>query len=292
MAKIDADFFETDFWPAIDQVLDQAGLTTYHFSRDRLLALTRAADGQLPRFGRASYAGPFRFEAIRIDAHRQLRTPTNQAMRVQLEIAWEPRLLPIGLTQRLQDVEALDPDGNTLEVTDEQIVLSPTVHAGTTAVEMQIPFALPSRNVERIARLHGKLIALVPGRAEVFRFENLDKGNKLQKRKGSVTVALDSVRKNNELWEVRMRVHYPQASGALESHRGWVFRNECYLLDPDQQQIEHVALETTRQTETEVGLAFLFDAPKNLTGSSFVYHTPASILRMPVEFELQDIDLP
>jgi hypothetical protein len=290
--KLKLEFANTPFWEAVDQLLDQAKLTVYPFAPDQALAIVPAESSQRPRFGNSSYSGPFRFEAVRVEAYRELRAPDQQGLRVHLEIAWEPRLAPIGLTQTLAAVQAVDTAGSALEVSQQEGELSPMTPSGTTAVRVQIPFKLPPRSVTRIAQLRGKLQALLPGRTETFRFERIDRADAVEKRKAAVTVTLDSVRQNNELWEVRLRVRYDDAGEALESHRGWIFKNPCYLADAGGKRFEHAGFETTRQTETEVGVAYLFEVPQGLKRMSLVYETPASIVTMPVEYELRDIDLP
>jgi hypothetical protein len=107
-----------------------------------------------------------------------------------------------------------------------------------------------------------------------------------------VQVTLDEVRKNGAVWELHMRFALDEDNGALQSHRGWVFQNISYLVDKDGQRIENAGFETTRQTENEVGVAYLFDLPGDLTGLKWVYETPAAIVDVPVEYELKDIELP
>ena len=106
------------------------------------------------------------------------------------------------------------------------------------------------------------------------------------------TVVLEQVRRNNLVWEVRMRLVFDKAGRALESHRTWVLRNEAHLESPDKKSIRYAGLETTRQTETEVGVAYLFDVEGDLTGHSFVYKTPTAIIQVPVAYELKDVPLP
>jgi hypothetical protein len=60
----------------------------------------------------------------------------------------------------------------------------------------------------------------------------------------------------------------------------------------DGQPIDPAGMETTRQTETEVGIVYLFDLEAGVEGLSWVYETPAAIVELPVEFELTDIPLP
>ena len=102
---------EVPFWQALDAALDQAGLTTYHFTPNQELVLINAEqDGRL-RCAHACYAGPLRFEAIRVDAHRQLTTPGNRGLHVTVEVAWEPRLKPIGLSQPLSAIRRVRSPG-------------------------------------------------------------------------------------------------------------------------------------------------------------------------------------
>ena len=66
-------FDKTPFWQALDQVLDQANLTVYPFGDEPGLNIVGRGVGQTLRVQNAVYAGPFRFEPIRLEAQRDLR---------------------------------------------------------------------------------------------------------------------------------------------------------------------------------------------------------------------------
>src|SRR5690606_38610403 len=127
------------------------------------------------------------------------------------------------------------------------------VHYGMAAVELEIPLALADRGATHIASLKGNLTALVPSNQATFEFENLESARAVEQRKAGVTVIIDEVRKNVDLYQIRLRVRFDEAAGALESHRGWIFNNEAYLVDASGQRIENAGLETTRQDRNEVG---------------------------------------
>ena len=171
-------------------------------------------------------------------------------------------------------------------------MLDVEIPRGTQAAEIVLPFKLPPRDVTRIASLQGKLLALVPGRQVKFQFDDITKAAGQTQRRGGVQVTVDDVRKNNEIWEVHMLLTLDEDNGALQSHRDWVFQNVAYLVGKDGQPIDNAGLETTRQTPKEVGVAYLYDVPDGIEGLSWVYETPASIIEMPVEYELKDIELP
>jgi hypothetical protein len=280
------------FWPALDQVLDHAGMTIYPYSGDGGLALVNRSPNEGPRYNRGSYSGAFRFEATEITAHRDLRNPQSPQLSLQLQVAWEPRLAPIVLLQPADAVRAVDDRGKPLALSGPDSEPEISINPEVCAVDLPVAFAAPQRSVARIASLHGKLNALLPGPLATFRFDKLGPAAKGQKRQGGVTVVLEQVRRNNLVWEVRIRVVFDKAGRALESHRTWVLRNEAYLESPDKKTIRHAGLETTRQAENEVGVAYLFDVEGDLTDYTFVYKTPTAIIPVPLEYDLKDLPLP
>jgi len=281
------------FWPAFDKILDRTKLTIYPFSGEETLAVIDREANALPRSAGSSYAGPFRIQAVNVVARRNLRLPAGQGTRIELEVAWEPRLRPIALSQPVASLTIIADDGSSIALANEQTVLNVEVQPGSHATELSIPLVLPPRSITKLASFRGKLSALVPGRMVEFKFQNLVKPKSTTQTRGGVTVVLDSVRKSQDLWEVRMRLKVDSEEAGLESHRGWVFQNLTYLLDKQGKIIDHAGFETTMQSENEVGLAYFFELPdENLGDYTWVYRTPAAIVRMPVEYELKDIPLP
>ena len=290
-------FDKTPFWPALDQVLDQAQMTTYPYrTEEGALGLIGRASSQLDRQGHSAYVGSFRVAATQFFARRDLRDPEGQMLQLTLEAAWEPRVQPIVIMQPFDAIVATDENGQPLatSVSVSQLEVAPE-SADATNVELPIQFQLPARSVNRIASLKGKLVAVMPGRVETFRFANLEKAKKQEKRKASVTVAVDEMRKNGAIWEVRVRVRFDKASGALESHRGdWVTNNPVYMEDPDKERIGHAGYHTpnTANAENEVSVVYLFDLPNGPKGHTLVYRTATAIVSVPIEYELKDLELP
>jgi hypothetical protein len=151
---------------------------------------------------------------------------------------------------------------------------------------------LASRESKRISSIKGRFTALVPGRVESFEFTDLATARDAEQERAGVVVTFERIRKNVDLYEVRMALRYEDAANALESHRNWVYRNEAFLIDQGGRRLENVGLQATRQGANEVGVAYLFDLPDGPEGCKFVYKTPALVLQLPVEYELKDIELP
>ncbi len=294
MLKVNFD--KTPFWPALDRLADQAGLNVYPFAERATIRVTSTPNKtpfllRVPRVGRASYSGPFRFEPTSVVARRDLRQAGGSLV-VNVETAWEPRLKIIALQQRMADVTAVDDRGKTLSVADAEAQVEISTGGDAAAVELNLPFRLPSRDATRIASLRGKLRAMIPGKIETFRFDKLADAKNVEKRIAGATVTLEQVRKNNAAWEVRMQVRYDDAGDALASHRTWIFNNEAHLEGPDGKPIAYDTYETIRQGKNEVGVAYLFSAEQPLDRLTFVYQTPGTIVNRAFEYELKDIELP
>lgn len=285
------------FWQALDQVLDQANLGVYNYGPQRGIYIVNRPAGHLPRHDRVSYDGPFRIAPSRFEAVADLQNPRSRSLKLFVDVSWEPRLRPINIVQPLTQVEATG-GGATLAVDGAEGEPEVTVGRDSTTVELQIPLELPPRKIEQVAQLKGRLTVLVPGPTEEFRFSTLPvvkngiEPKRVEQRKAAATVIVDHVRKNNELWELEMRVKFTNPAQALESHRSWIYDNEAYLEDAKGNRVTPGGYEPTRQAKDEIGLKYVFDVPDGLAGQTFVYKTPLAILEIPVTYELHDLPLP
>jgi hypothetical protein len=284
---------DTPFWKATDKILDMARLDIISLGgQPNKLVLTARPDGARDRVGHAQYIGVFRIEPIRVFAVRDLRNPQANSMRVTLSIGWEPRLSPISMLHDMQSIVAVDQDGTAIEpaaMGRRNLSIQP----GMSAVEIELPLSLPAHNAKTIASLKGRLDILVPGPIETFEFTgDLETSRGVELKRAGATVILDQVRKSGEIYQLRIRLRFDESSNAFESHRGWVFANQAYLISPDGERVPNAGYESTGQTENEVGTAYLFTVEGALKGYKFRYETPATMIRQSIDYELKDIQLP
>lgn len=292
---INVKFDKTLYWQALDEILDQADLSINAFGGEpNALVLMARPEQESPRSGKAVYSGVFRFEPLRIEARRDLRNESASGMRVSISVTWEPRVAPITLRQPIDKIAAIDGEGNPLALgrSDSQSVLNASAEVGMSAIELGIPLQLPPRSVTKISSLKGTLTALVPGRLESFEFANLETTRDAEQQRAGVTVVFERLRKNGDLYEARLRVRYDEASNALESHRGWIYTNPAYIINAKGERVENLGSNEGGRDENEIGIVCLFDLPEGPRGCKFVYQTPATLLHLPVEYELKDIELP
>jgi hypothetical protein len=285
-------FKNTPFWEALDRTLDAAEMTVYPYGGQPGLTLVPRATGLRPRQDTASYDGPLRFAVSKILAERDFQNPGTALLFVNVEAAWEPRLKPIVLRQKPGDIRAEDDRGRILKPLREEGEEEITPQGESAGVELTLPFVLPPRSAERIARLEGRLTAMIPGRIETFRFDGLLKAKNVKQRGAGVTVTLEEVRENNKTWELQVRVRFDEPGDALASHRGWIFRNEAYLEGPGGKPIPYDSMETTSQSQDEIGLAYIFVLDEPPAKLKFVYKTPGAILGKTFKYQFKNLPLP
>lgn len=294
--QLSVQFEKKPFWPALDELLDQAQLTLYGYSGEDGLAVVNRPAGAAPRAAHAYYSGAFRLEPKRLEAVRDLTGPEQGGLRLILEIAWEPRLQPFALLMPLADLKA-NTELGPATLSNPEAEPETIVRRGSTAAELDILFKLPPRDAQKLTEVAGQITAIVPGPLEEFRFTELPivAGGKrpraVPQTQGGTTVTLDSLKPNADLWEINLRIKFEAPSAALESHRGWMLNNEALMIDPQGKEIPSFGIEQTLQAE-EIGLKYLFELPDGAEKMTFVYRTPLIVLELPVNYEFKDLPLP
>ena len=289
--EITVHFDKIPFWTALDSALDEAQLSIYPYGQPGALQIVPRGPNDLPRTGRAVLEGPLRIEPVSVLAKRELRSSSPPALQVSLEVAWEPRLQPIAVKQRMADLKVLDASGGNVAAEDPQAEKEAFPRQGSSAVEMDIALAMPAQRLKEISLLRGSLRAMMLGKIETFRFVDLLKG-KQEKRIATATVALDEVRRNGDSWQIFVHLRFDDAGDALESHRNWVLQNDAYLEDAAGKRIQPDSLETTERTKNAIGLCYVFalsDWPKN---PAFVYKAPGMIVTKDFPYELRGVKMP
>lgn len=313
------------FWNAVDEVLDSANLDIDRFGGvPQTLKLVPRSEDRPRRSDNAAYSGVFRIEPINVTARRDLQNPKLSGLDLMIDIAWELRLTPIGISLPLKEFGAKLDNGDVLQLQTSAETAEAMPNPGVPSTQTSIPFQLPAGRPTKIDTLSGTIDTLLPGKVQKFAFPLAGK-DFTPMDAGDVTVTLERVRSNGSLHEIRVNIQFKQADRALESHRGWVFDNPAYVVavpesgadssdaapsgdtaetatEPDAgkaddaaalpQPIEHLGYEIYRQTSDEIGIGYLFDLQGHPERFEFRYETPSSIIRSEVRFTLHDILLP
>ena len=292
---------QVSFWSAIKTVCESANLAVDAYGSKpgvlRLVPVQPPVDEQgnpinikqdpLP----SDQESIFDFEVLRMDASRNLANPALNHCRLQLRVRWEPRVRPISIDIPMSEVEVVDEFDTELEFKNKEGVLSGIVQAEIPEVEFSVPLPLIDRQVESLKSLKATINTVLPGRIETFKFKKVSQLQPgVQQRKAGAVVTYGGTVKNDDVYGVTMTLGFDETSRAFESHQGWVFQNEMYLIDKDGNRLENIGLETVSRSDTEVGIQYYF--VENPLEHTIVYKTPAAIVQLPISIHLKNIPLP
>ena len=288
--EVVTDFEATPFWEAFDEVLDQLELTVAGGDGETMQLMPRAAEAPL-RIASAGYSGVFRLEPLTIQKTRQLQNPAQSNLQIQVLLSWEPRLAPVFVKFPMDKIELVCDDGQVLQpkMSAEETEFVPT---GGSQLQVGLNFVLPERTAKKVLRWNGKVFVSIPGKPATLEFDELTKEGKQTATVGNLKVVLEKARKNRDIYEVLVGISMNAEGEVGSSFRGWTNTHEAFLINKDKKRLEHVGWSTTRMTDKEIGLSYLFDVEKGLEGCTFMYRAPGNVVDQTVEFILEDVPLP
>lgn len=284
-----------EFWEVLNQLMNQANLRIDPYDGEQgQLALAERYDAAeaVPanESGWTDYSGVMRFQITRVDASKNLLQPSLNSNRFSMLIRWEPRISPIAIDVPFSSIEMIDEFDQRVG-TETDGVYSGIVTPEIPELEFSFSTAPIERQVEEIKSLKGEVEAVLPGRIETFKFTDImELEEDYSQTKAGATVTFGGVAKNEDLWGVRVALSFDEENNALESHQGWVYNNELFLVDQDGKKYFPFGSETYQQTNDSVGILYYFgDDPK---GMDLHYRTPAAVVKVKIPFVITLIPLP
>lgn len=236
-------------------------------------------------------SGIFGISVTQVNASRNLVNPNLNYCNISTVVRWEPRITPISFQLPAASIKAVDKQNKPIKLTNSEAVFYGTVQAEIAEIEFSIPIELTDRSTAKIKSLTGTGEAIIAGRTETFRFKKLGRLNDgYQQTRAGATVTYQGIEKNEQLFGLAIKLGFDAEQNALESYHSWVYDNKIYLENKTGEQIAPIAYDGIGQTENEITVRYYFDTDPSAL--NLVYQTPASIVRVPVKFELADIPLP
>lgn len=292
------------FWQAVDGLLDRAELTLASYEIGGQPVVVPRDESMEPRAASASYVGPFRIAPIRVTASLDTDQARSGLLRVETEISWPPSAAPIFLKQRMASIEGMDDRGEKITASDPAGVYEISTDGRSSRTAITLLLKRPERAAKELTQLAGTLESAFPGRVETFRFDDLtavastssnapiagDAGPRL--RIADVTVTVERVRRLDDGLEIRVAARFDNSGAALESYRGWMFRNEASLVTADDEKLQPTDTTVYRQTPEEIGVSYRFKTGEALERLRLEYRSPASIVMRDYRWQLKSIELP
>lgn len=286
---LDLDITDKPFLEALDIIAKKAEVTPNFYTGDGSIGLMA---GIPPSTFRVLYSGPFRITLRQIGALRDFQADTSTA-NVQFEVAWEPRLRPMLLALKADQLAIVDDQGKTVE---PQVMAESTdvpLRPENPVAELNISLDAPEREAKKLASLKIKADITIPAGLKLFRFPSLAAEN-VTKKEGDISVTLEGTEVDEQVWKVNVELAYPSGGAAFESYRQGLFNNRLWLQKADGSRFEHNGgFSNTAAEGDKLGFEYLFvDAPGKPADYQLVYETPSKVLTIPLEFEFKDVPLP
>jgi hypothetical protein len=288
-SALDLDIRDQPFFEALDRVAAAADVSITASTGEGSIGIV---PGSPPKSPLLVYKGPFRIALKQFTAVRDLQAGTAAAS-AQIELSWEPRLRPMLLSLKSEDLEIKDDKGQEIKpqtmMESNEVVLRPE----NPAAEINLNIDAPQRCATKLSILSVKSQITLPAALKTFRFPSLAHENVTQKQ-GDVSVTLGNVEIDEQVWKVNVEVVYPGAGPAFESYRQGLFNNRLWLQKADGSRFKHNGgFSNTSSDGGKLGFEYVFvDVPGKLADYQLIYETPAKIATIPLEFQFKDVPLP
>jgi hypothetical protein len=288
--SLDLDIKDKPFLEALDVVCKQAEVTPNFFTGDGTIGLMPGAP---PKAARVIYTGPFRVVFKQLGALRDLQTDTTSAS-AQFEVAWEPRLRPMLMALKADELKIVDDQDRPIEAEVKEESTDVVLRPDNPVAEVNLTLKAPERAAKALKSVKIKAEVTVPAGVQTFRFPTLAVPKPLTVKHGEIGVTLESTEVDEQVWKVNVVLAYPGEGPAFESYRQGLFNNRLWLQKADGSRFEHNGgFSNTSSDAGGLGFEYLFvDAPGKPSDYGLVYETPSQVKPIPLEFEFKDVPLP
>ena len=294
---LELDIVDRPFFEAFDIVADKAGVTFTPYTNDGTLGIVAGAMAPqpgMPAMGKPLlvYTGPFRIQFKQLAIVKDFGAAAGTAT-AQFDVMWEPRLRPMLLAVKNEELKITDDQGKEVKPQVAQEAGETGLRAGNCAAELNLNLIAPERAAKVLTSLKVKGLVTVPAGMKAFKFPNLAATNVTQKQ-GDISVTLESTEVDEQTWKVALQVSYPEGGEAFDSYRQGLFNNRLWLQKADGTRFEHNGgYNNTGADQGKISFEYMFvDAPGKPADHMLVYESPAKVVTIPLEFEFKDVPLP
>jgi hypothetical protein len=288
------------FFDALDQITRLAGVSSTSSTGDGTIGIMGGGTPEAPETKSAAavsspfvqYNGPFRVEIKQLGLARDFRAGSATA-NVQLEAAWEPRLRPMLLKLKYDELKIVDDQKKAVKPQAEMEADEVVVRPENPAAEINLNLVAPSRESRKLSSLIVHAEVTIPAGIKTFKFPSLAQKDVTVKQ-GDVSLTLHDTEVDEQVWKVNVTLIYPGEGPAFESYRQGLFNNRLWLQRADGSRFEHNGgFSNTSSDGGKLGFEYLFvDAPGKPADYQLMYETPSKVVTIPLEFEFKDVPLP
>jgi hypothetical protein len=286
---LDLDIRDRSFFDALDVIARKAGVSTTFATGDGSVGIL---EGPPMPSGVKESTGPFLVTLRQIALIRDFQAGQSTAT-VQLDVSWEPRLRPMLLALKADELEVVDDRGKPVPPQIDQESTEVVLRPENPIAEVNLTLAAPDRSAKKLASLKLKADVTIPSGLKTFRFASLA-GENLSQAIGNVRVNFKNTEVEENVWKVHVVLVYPGEGPVFESYRQGLFNNRIWLQKTDGSRFEHNGgFSNTNAEGGKLGFEYIFvDVPGKPADYQLVYETPSKVVTIPIEVHFKNVDLP
>jgi len=294
---------EKPFWECVDDVCHHWKLNYEFDERNRSIRLVPVTTAnKLPMS--VSYSGPVRIAIVQSKVQPIVGDSKKRLLRISGNLDIEPRLRPLLLSFRANDLHAtLEPEFKLAPWNEEARYEQP-VSDTNPSISFQFDFVIPfstdkDQEALRHFTLQARVILQIAASTERIVFDKRSLVAGTSRRRGGVTVRVldvanqsstdhDSDQDENSITSIKVAVAYDTGGPAFESHRTWILHNSAYLESNSGPRLPFTDSDTNLQTDGAVSVTYRWKKlSAKMRDASFVYEAPTLIMDVPVEWKSQ-----
>lgn len=278
-------FEQATFWETIDTLTEKLPLRAVsHPDSDELFLEVRPAETPPPVFSRN---GVLQVELAQVTRHEIIGDASRKLIRLQGELAFEPRLRPLFVHFRAGEFFAITNQDLRLDNWNPGARYELPMAGASRRTKIQWDFVTMADAIPQTVALQGKLLVQLAAATEQIRFDQLATRQEILRRRGGVSVRMHQAEftdgpNGTRSAKVRVTVSYETGGPAFESHRTWVYHNAAWLEDPHR-RYPLTDFDTLQQTDGNVQLEYRFDNLPPDEALKFVYEAPTLLLDVPFD---------
>lgn len=279
-----------NFWPALDDVLEQTSLDidAYKSSRNKW-RLRPVLPGRISRDRASNYHGDYRIEVSGLSSRRDLLNPELSGMSIEIDLSWTPEIALLAVTIPLNHVRVTCDNESELLSKKTGLIDVTTVRELPWA-RFELPVGLPEAVAGSIRKLSGKIYALVAD--DVKDFEIPLNSTSPPQVAGGITIRNEGILRKGLVHEVRLGIDVKFPASAMESHREFLVSNSVHAVHGDGRRADKRNFELYRQGPEGIGIAYEFDLGPMSEGWKIIYRSPTTVRQEAIEFKIENLPLP
>ncbi|MFM7319861.1 MAG: hypothetical protein ACKO5E_23185 [bacterium] len=296
------------FFKALDEIAVKSGLSLNFYTAENAIGLLSA--GGMPMVGNFEatpqsssvnpyirYIDAFRVSLNRIGLTRDYASAADgHQANLQMELVWEPRLRPIMLRLKPDQIKAIDDKGREIKASTSGESMELSIRAENPIVDINLNLAAPERDAKTLEKLEITAELTVPLANQTLVAKNIREANAKAKA-GDTEFRIMAFEAEAPVWKVTVELKSgpPAGSEKLDSYRQVSLKPQVSLVKSDGGRIAlnggFSASGGSGPNETVYEFLFV-DIPGKPEDHGLAIELPGELKTIPLKWSMEKIPLP